>query len=321
MKQRMIFLSSVLLSLYACQPASQVQTDNAGTPASGPAFGAARLTETVSVGSEKDVAGLWAGRFDSTDLQRRLVQHMRTAATIDDYEFYEFGFIGTDDYQNLPAELRKGVEKDALYGGYYIAPTNKLSLIIETFGGGTATGRSVCAGNDRPLTGTYEASGDGWTMTLREPGDDPYDGVFTVSFRQHDTLMTGTWTPYKTTTSAKTFTLHRTNFTYNPDYQFNWPSRFGDAEDLNASARLLSEADVENEPKATLRIARTAIYARHGYSFKNRDIRNFFEGFMEYTPVTGADLRGQLTAIELKNEALLKRYEDYAEMYYDEYGR
>ncbi|TAE51278.1 MAG: YARHG domain-containing protein [Bacteroidetes bacterium] len=325
MKRQLLTLSSLCTLLFlvaACsQPSGQSQTASGEmkAPEKGILPVSAKLSEKVVVAGEKDITGLWAGQFDSTANQKKLAGFMRELYGAEDFEFYEF--ISPETYSQIPADLRKSVEKDALYGEYYIAPPNKLSLVIDQFGEGKVTGRSVCAGNDRPLTGTYEATAEGWTMTLNEPGDDRYDGVFTVSFRKNDSLMTGTWKPFKPTVAEKTFTLYRSNFTYNPEYHFNWPSRFGNAEDLNASARVLTEADVENQPKATLRIARTAMYARHGYSFKNRDVRNFFEGFNDYVPVTGQDLRNLLTETELKNEALLKRYEAYAEEFYDQYGR
>ncbi|MFT5724825.1 MAG: hypothetical protein ACI9JN_001948, partial [Bacteroidia bacterium] len=88
----------------------------------------------------------------------------------------------------------------------------------------------------------------------------------------------------------------------------------------NISIDSLTVEDVEGHSKQRLRIFRNIIYARHGYSFKNNDIRAFFEDFDWYVPVS-TDVRASLTPVEKANIALIKRYEAYAEDYYDDFGR
>jgi hypothetical protein len=51
-----------------------------------------------------------------------------------------------------------------------------------------------------------------------------------------------------------------------------------------------------------------------------KDIRGEFDHEDWYVPVS-TDVRNDLTAIEKKNEALIKRYEKYAAEYYDDFGR
>ncbi|MEL6924283.1 MAG: YARHG domain-containing protein, partial [Bacteroidota bacterium] len=87
-----------------------------------------------------------------------------------------------------------------------------------------------------------------------------------------------------------------------------------------ASVDKLTRADVENMHKGDLEVMRNAIYARHGYSFKNRKMRYVFNYVDWYMPVS-TDIRAQLTDIEKENIALLKRYEQHAERYYDSFGR
>jgi len=72
--------------------------------------------------------------------------------------------------------------------------------------------------------------------------------------------------------------------------------------------------------KGDLEVIRNGIYARHGYSFQNRRNRYMFEQVDWYIPVS-IDIRTELTDIEKKNIELLKRYEAYAETYYDDFGR
>lgn len=72
--------------------------------------------------------------------------------------------------------------------------------------------------------------------------------------------------------------------------------------------------------KDELEQMRNEIFARHGYCFKKKDMREMFEDQEWYVP-DNVDVRNKLTAIEIKNLALIKRYEKYAEDYGDEYGR
>lgn len=65
---------------------------------------------------------------------------------------------------------------------------------------------------------------------------------------------------------------------------------------------------------------RNEIFARHGYCFAKKHLRQQFEMEDWYVPNT-VDIKGFLTDIEKKNIELIKRYEKYADEYGDEYGR
>ena len=87
-----------------------------------------------------------------------------------------------------------------------------------------------------------------------------------------------------------------------------------------ASTRLLNSGDVNNLIKDELRVMRNEVYARHGYCFKLPEVRQMFEGYDWYMPVS-TDVRMKLTSIEQKNEKLIKQFEKYAAESYDDYGR
>ena len=72
--------------------------------------------------------------------------------------------------------------------------------------------------------------------------------------------------------------------------------------------------------KSELSYMRNEIFARHGYCFKKKDMRNMFELLDWYVPNT-VDIKNFLTEIEKKNISLIKRYEEYADEYGDDYGR
>ena len=90
---------------------------------------------------------------------------------------------------------------------------------------------------------------------------------------------------------------------------------------LNASTDILSNQDIENLNKGELEILRNMIYARHGYSFKNRKMRYFFDSWIDWYIPVSTDIRAKLTDLEKKNIDLIKRYEQHAERYYDYFGR
>lgn len=226
---------------------------------------------------------------------------------------------------------------------------NKINLSIDRIVGEKVVGHSVVAGNNRLFSGTLINN----KFIVTEPGDNMYDGTFTFSI-QDDTLV-GTWKAFKNIDiSKRKYKLTRKIFKYNPsqkldngdneeffdsfidwenqqekviktnsgeEYKFN---TFAQATyksfEINASNTVLTKKDVENLSKSDLKIIRNTIYARHGYSFKNRPLRVFFDSQEWYIPLF-TDIRNELTEIEKKNIALILRYEKNAEEYYDTFGR
>lgn len=190
-----------------------------------------------------------------------------------------------------------------------IQPT-KITLFIDQMKDGQIYGYSVCAGNDRPFKGTYTEDGDNITAKLREPGDKPFDGVFDLVISKSPLSMTGTWAPLNAGPTPRRYTLARKNFIYDPS-----SGRYPES-----STRLLTSDDVNNLLKDDLRYMRNVIYARHGYAFKLKEVRAWFDTEDWYMPVS-TDVRKKLTSIEMKNEQLIKHFEQYADDSYDDYGR
>jgi len=190
---------------------------------------------------------------------------------------------------------------------------NKITLLITRIIGDTIEGRSVVGGNDRPYSGLIKLIDGKYSVTATEPGDDKYDGVFNFSIDSKlPDVVTGNWKPNKEgpNTSAKDFSLKRRAFVYLIDVG-QYPI---------ASKQLLTEDDVNNLVKEELEIMRNEIFARHGYCFKRKNLREQFEDKDWYIPNT-VDVKKDLTDIEKKNIVLIKRYEKYAEEYGDDYGR
>lgn len=218
--------------------------------------------------------------------------------------------------------------------------SNKITVFLDSVQGEQLFGHSVVAGNVRPFSGTLRREGGQYVAAVREPGDDQYDGVFSMTIGADGQMIKGTWQAYKKLgVSERQYELKRRRFQYDPgldlpedagwaDLYNTYDERTGKAEFLtldvtryNASARLLKKEEVENLYKADLEVIRNAIYARHGYSFKNRRMRYVFDGYVDWYMPVSVDIRGELTDIEKQNIELLKRYEQHAERYYDQYGR
>lgn len=201
---------------------------------------------------------------------------------------------------------------DKLLGSFVGAfGDNKITLLITKVQGDSILGRSIVGGNDRPFAGTL-TKGDGqYTITAKEPGDHPDDGVFSFSiWESSPDSVKGSWKPNNAKKPAKDYVLERKKFEYRADVG-SYPE---------ASQRLLKPKDVENMFKEDLEFMRNEIFARHGYCFKKKNLRQEFELQDWYVPNT-VDIKGFLTEIEKKNIELIKRYEKYADEYGDEYGR
>ncbi len=103
---------------------------------------------------------------------------------------------------------------------------------------------------------------------------------------------------------------------YSEEYYSTSPMLF----EMNPSVDTMTVSFVENLSKADIFVLRNSIYARHGYSFKDKLLRRYFDSQEWYMPVI-ADIRSELTDLEKANIQLLLAYEEHAEEYYDYYGR
>ena len=75
-----------------------------------------------------------------------------------------------------------------------------------------------------------------------------------------------------------------------------------------ASQRELTAADLQGKSSAELKIMRNEIFARYGYVFKTKDMKEYFGSQPWYRP-SAADVTRKLTALEKKNVELIKRFE------------
>ncbi|CAN5578020.1 hypothetical protein BH10ACI1_BH10ACI1_08620 [soil metagenome] len=218
---------------------------------------------------------------------------------------------------------------------------NRITISIDSLSEDVIDGHSVVAGNNRPFKGKFKQEGKLLKVEAAEPGDDKYDGKFSFTIDPDGKTVSGTWTANdkKLGVTKRKYSLNKKQFKYdaslglpedvqwtslyekNPRFPDKVESLTQDVTKINASVKELTKKDVENMYKGDLEVIRNAIYARHGYSFKNRRMRFIFDQFVPWYMPLNTDIRSNLTEIEKKNIDLIKRYEEHAERYYDEYGR
>ncbi len=203
---------------------------------------------------------------------------------------------------------------DNPYVGYWVGKfgKNMINIMIATAENGKVGGYSVCAGNYRMITGTYKNQKNGKTsFILDEPGDDRYDGRFEFTIDGATKSLAGSWSPFEPDgNSAKKYTLKKRAYKYDKTV----------GENPETAQRLLEGEEIYNYDADDLRMMRSEIYARHGYSFKEKDMRYFFESKEWYMPMSN-DIRGKLSDIETANIDLIYEYETYVEEHYDDFGR
>lgn len=74
------------------------------------------------------------------------------------------------------------------------------------------------------------------------------------------------------------------------------------------STRLATPADIEGMSRADIRIMRNAIFAMHGYKFRDKQLAELFSNYSWYKPMY-SDVTSRLNKIEQQNIAFLKKHE------------
>ena len=228
----------------------------------------------------------------------------------------------------------------------------KITFSIDEIKGDSIFGHSITAGNISQFKGLVFQNESEFVIKVDEYKKSKYDGLFEMNISKNDSLLIGNWVAYnpkELKVATRKYQLQKKIFIYNPnnkvdeifinDDKFNtlkykdtidgevfeneFEEYFTNTEKLyekNASIDELTSDFVSNLSKADIFILRNSIFARHGFAFRDKHLRMYFELFDWYMPVFG-DVKEDLTEIEIKNIDLLLRYEQNAEEYYDTFGR
>lgn len=79
------------------------------------------------------------------------------------------------------------------------------------------------------------------------------------------------------------------------------------------ATKALTDSDLAGFSKAQLRIMRNEIYARHGYIFKSKDLKDYFAKKDWYSGTVSDLNKIKLNKIEKQNVELIKFYEENGE--------
>lgn len=313
-----IILLGVLISFFGCKKAIKNEANNLDNKElDSIQFVEPQITDSKEVNSANDLLGYWVGVFeaDMNDEQRDSL------------------------YKKLGDRFYNDISK-------------KVTFSFDKIKADSIFGHTIVSGNITSFKGIITFEENTFEIKVKEPNKSKNDGFFMMNVVKNDTLIQGTWSGYsprELKIPNRKYELHKVKFEYNPKNKIEYtfrdkdksklavfrdtidgePEEYDDTTfysttekvfDKNASTTLLNKAFVSNLTKADIYILRNSIFARHGYAFRDRQLRIYFEYFEWYMPVFG-DVKKDLTDLEKNNVALLLRYEKNAEEYYDTFGR
>ena len=213
---------------------------------------------------------------------------------------------------------------------------DKITIVIESIKNNNVKGFTVVAGLTNKFTGILQDNVDNFVLQIKQTGKEIGIGEFFLSIDKNQDYLQGEWTSLnQIEIPNRTCRLEKRAFTYDPNVVFS-PTRKDMTDSLlstlvaqpddyseiyeaismpselistaNPSIVKLSEDDVSGLSIGSLVLLRNTIFARHGYAFKKRPLRIFFEDQDWYIPISSNPKKG-LTPIEKYNIKMLERYE------------
>jgi hypothetical protein len=107
-------------------------------------------------------------------------------------------------------EVFNPIDLDTLRGVYFGKFDNGMIHIILSYANpNKVIGYNIHRGLQRNLSGDLKEHADYIELTLNEPGDHPYDGVFTVRIDKSDFSMNGEWVANDTKIGRKPISLQK----------------------------------------------------------------------------------------------------------------
>jgi len=253
---------------------------------------------------------------------------------------------------DFKADISEEKEDSIYQENNYNLLNRKITFSIDEIKGDSIFGHSITAGNISLFKGVISQNESKFVIKADEFKKSKYDGLFEMNIIMNDSLLIGNWKAYnpkELKVATRKYSLQKKMFKYNPNnkvdeifinddkfktskykdtidgeaFESEFEEYFTNTEKLyekNASNEELAIDFVSNLSKADIFILRNSIFARHGFAFRDKQLRIYFEQFDWYMPVFG-DVKDELTEVEKKNIDLLLRYEQNAEEYYDTFGR
>ena len=176
----------------------------------------------------------------------------------------------------------------------------KIGVFIQSIDTKQVKGYSVLGKNKQNFTGKVQATSQGYKITASETGAKASSGVFTFTVKNaQPNVLESSWESATGKVKPKYFDLKPQQCRYQKDV--------GDYS--VSSQRLLKDDDLQVPPDE-LDYMRNSIYARHGYSFANKDIASRFASESWYMPCS-TNVEAQLTQIEKTNIQRIQKIRPY----------
>lgn len=176
----------------------------------------------------------------------------------------------------------------------------KISVFIQSIDQKQVKGYSLLGANKQNFSGAVKATPKGYKVTAVESGAKNSSGTFIFTLNnQQPNLIDVSWESATGQVKPKYFDLK--------PQQCRYQKNEGDYPE--ASQRLLKDADLQMSPEA-LDYMRNEIYARHGYSFTNKEWAQSFAHLEWYMPCS-TNVDAQLTSIEKTNIDRIKKIQPY----------
>lgn len=179
----------------------------------------------------------------------------------------------------------------------------RIGLFIESIQQGKVTGYSLLGATKQGFVGTVKPEGaNTYKLKLTETGSPATAGVFELTLDSSNTnVLEASWQSSQANVKPKFFSLSKQQCGYKPNV--------GDYPE--GSTRLLKDSDLQVS-KQQLQFMRNEIYARHNYSFSNREVAAYYAEADWYIPCS-LDVASQLTKTEKENIRRIQLMEPYAE--------
>lgn len=310
--KKIVLLSLVIASLFSCQ--RNIKNEYDKVIAENIDFEIPKINANKVVNEKADLLGYWVGEF------------------MVDTKFTDSTYKYDDDY------------------------TKKITFSIDKIEGTKIIGHSVVGGNIEKFEGQLQTFTDDFEIHVKEATSKNSNGKFVLNIAKNDSILKGDWIPFVKSNKIlqRKLSLTKKFFVYNPKneltFRFSNQDKFNVIKDtfkdvdslgneaietydeyeyftttdtvfkLNPSLQIFKKELVENLSKGDIFVLRNLIFARHGFSFRDKKLREYFDNIDWYMPVF-SDVTKELTDIEKKNIDLLLRYEENAKEYYDVFGR
>ena len=241
--------------------------------------------------------------------------------------FWVGTFNATNEYKNIALN-------DA--GQLAWHTEDKITIAIESIKNNNVKGFTVIAGLTNKFTGTLQDNVDNFVLQIKQNGKDFGIGEFLLSIDKNEDYLQGEWIALNQIEIPKRVCrFEKKTFTYDPNVVFSptkkdmtdslfsslvsMPDDYSEIYEAitmpseliftsNPSKVKLSEDDVSGLSIGSIILLRNTIFARHGYAFKKRPLRIFFEDQNWYIPISSNPKQG-LTPVEKHNIKMLDRYE------------